>query len=126
MNDTERCIDRDWIYNYCRLFENYFSRTYKDGWVEMWKWEDTYVQTGTDKLNNNVQIQTEVRQKDMQTGICKKQLAGGKQKLQGHMMQEQFESIFEEDGQRLEEITEVMKLSNNVQIGTGKFRHIQM
>ena len=47
----------------------------------MWKWEDTYVQTGTDKINNNVQIQTGVRQKDMQTGICKKQQARGKQKL---------------------------------------------
>ena len=42
--------DRDWIYIYCRLFGM--------GWdVEM----GTHIQTGTDKLNNNVQIQTHVR-----------------------------------------------------------------
>ena len=30
-------LQDDWIYNYCKLFENYFR------WmVGMWKWEDTY------------------------------------------------------------------------------------
>ena len=37
--DTSRCIDRGWIYNYCRLVENDLSRTYKDGWVGMWAWD---------------------------------------------------------------------------------------
>ena len=45
MDDTEKCKDRDWIYNYCRWM----------GWdVEMGR----HIQTRTDILNNNDQIQT--------------------------------------------------------------------